>query len=76
MRKLSTEIKKYKSCTKEILDFMEKKGYTSGGVSEFSAITGIPIYIIFYRIWKDFDIDDAEIRMIKLLKFYQIENDL
>ena len=76
MRKLSEEIKKYSNCTKEILDFMEKKGYTTGGVAEFASITGIPLYVIYYRIWRDFNIDDAEKNMIRILDFYQIINDL
>lgn len=70
------EIEKLIFCEKEVLAFSVKVSYNSGAVAEFSALAGIPIYYIYYCIWKTHGIEDAKDNMNRLLEYYNFEYDL
>ena len=71
-----SKLKNYEYCEKEILKFSTKKPYSVGEVSEFSATTGIPLYVIYYYIWKTHRIPDAKENMLRMLEYYDLEYDL
>lgn len=73
---LKKQIKQFDRNKQAILDFIFKKGYSTGKVGEYSATTGVPLYVVYYYCWKDLAIEDAEDHMRRLMEFYNVEDDL
>ena len=75
LNKLSKEVDKFANKESEILDYFKSNKLNQFKVSEYSAISAIPLYVIYYFIQKSIN-PAYKPDMERLCKFYQIENDL
>ena len=77
MKKLSKEVSIYKRRENDILKYFSKKGYSQGNVSEYSASSMLPLYVIYYYLNKN-EISPCETNdnMLRLCKFYEVDVDI
>ena len=75
-RSFKNKLKSMDMYQKEVHKFSTSKDYNTDNVGEFSACTGIPLYYVYYYIWKTQGIPDAKENMLRLLEYYELKWDV
>lgn len=68
------EYDQFKKHKKNILEFFTVKGYNNLRVSEYAAMTGIPIYIVYYILMKNGYKCQNDFH--RLIEYYNMEYDI
>ena len=73
--KLSKQLDLYKKQDKVVLKHFSKNETTPFKVAEFSAVSGVPLVVIYYILQKELDID-FKCDIIRLSEFYNLDIDI
>jgi len=72
----STILTKQPQLVRQAREYADKKDYSEDDLTEFSALSFIPLYVLYYVYWKDHGVEGAKDHMLRLLDYYEIEYDL
>jgi hypothetical protein len=72
---LKKDIDNFRYREKDVIKYFDKKGYSQSNVSEYSATSMIPLYVVYYFLHQK-GIDEAYDHMVRLCEYYQMEVDV
>lgn len=72
---LKKQIDHFQRRKQSVLDHFDKVGYSKSNVTEYAAISLIPLYVLYYFLYES-GIDEAYDNMVRLCEYYQLEVDI